>query len=136
MCGSDHFHGNAFMATGDPGQPRVFIPKFPIYIPCKIDGDGRVMPLQYKDDTTNRVLLFTDKLHCRTFGARYGFSDWLPKAGRESLVQFLREMSQLGSDTVWLDPQSGGPTECAIPIGHAIFRLEHTADPPEDDNAE
>jgi hypothetical protein len=115
-------------------QPRVFIPKFPVYIPCK-QTDAGTEPLGYKDDDRDCVLLFTDKQRCRVFGAQYGYPDYLMKAAPRSLVLYLLERSQCGSDTVWLDPQSGGPTECVIPIAHAIFRLENTLYP-EDDSAE
>jgi hypothetical protein len=122
------------MATDEPSQPRVFISKFPVYIPCRPVGDG-LQPLVYGDGTMQSVLVFTDKQRCIIFGAEHGYSTPMLKGSPATLADYLLEASQSGSDTFWLDPQPGGPAQGVIPIAHAIFRLQSMADP-EADHAE
>lgn len=122
------------MTLGDTGD---FVPRFPVYIPCRvIDGESQILFIGMSDSSGREVqpciALFTDKQHCVIFGAAVGFPNWVVKASARSLADFLLEMSQRNAGSVLLDPPTPDEVRGGVSIDHAIQFLWRLADPPEE----
>jgi hypothetical protein len=124
------------MTLGDSGDFGDFVPRFPIYIPCRtVDGVPEFLHIGMNDSSGHEaapcIPLFTDKQRCLIFGASCGFGKCVVMENAQSLADFLMERKQSGAGTVSLDPLIPDEVRGGPAIEHAIQFLWRLADPEE-----
>jgi hypothetical protein len=126
------------MTLGDSGDFGDFVPRFPVYIPCRvsIDTEAEVLLIGMSGGNGHGaapcVPLFSDHEQCLVFGKSCLFPMCVAIENAQSLANLLEAQMQRDAGMVVLDPPSRAEARGGFPISRAIQLLRRLSDPPEE----